>query len=602
MLDIRLASTVSLSLAIVLLGAPLSGQTVRIIQTNAAGDNVHIIDPTTNRVVDVIHGIEIPHGVTSHPDGSAYYFSNETDQTLDVVPTSTLRVANQIPLTGRPNNVAITPDGRKVYVAIAGGPRVDVVDLRAGRVVKSIPTAGGVHNVYVTPDGKHAVAGMIGARSLTVVDTETDEPVWSLQFDGGVRPMTFAKNPDGSTKTIFVQISGFHGVYVVDFAKRELVQKITMPELPVSRVVNDALQGSPGHGLAVAPDGSTLWSTSKPNGHVYAWSLPELEFLGGVGVGYDPDWLTMTPDGRYLYAANAGSNDVSVVDTRTMTEIARIPVGQVPKRNHTAVLPAGSGGSSSSQEALSFESYRAEIEPIFVRPRGGHGPGVSACVTCHVTSGTPLRLQPLQETADGGVFWDEAQSRMNFGFVSRLVSPGMPEESRLLRKPLAVAAGGARFHVGGKFWEDQSDPEWQTMAAWVGAADPVAAPASEASPAPLSFEFFRTCVQRIFLDKREDRMECVHCHGGGARGFARAIPEGRDYWNLEESQRNFEILRRYVEPGFPLMSRFLTHPLAPEAGGDHYHSGGRRWPSQADPEWQMLAAWVRGEGPQCLNY
>jgi len=109
-------------------------------------------------------------------------------------------------------------------------------------------------------------------------------------------------------------------------------------------------------------------------------------------------------------------------------------------------------------------------------------------------------------------------------------------------------------------------------------------------------------VQRIFIDKREDRMECVHCHGGGARGFARAIPEGRDYWNLEESERNFEILRRYIEPGFPLMSRFLTHPLAPAAGGDHYHSGGRRWPAQSDPEWQMLAAWVRGEGPQCLNY
>jgi YVTN family beta-propeller protein len=46
----------------------------------------------------------------------------------------------------------------------------------------------------------------------------------------------------------------------------------------------------------------------------------------------------MTPDSRYLYAANAGSNDVSVIDTQQMVEIARIRVGQVPKRNHTAVL------------------------------------------------------------------------------------------------------------------------------------------------------------------------------------------------------------------------------------------------------------------------
>ena len=32
---------------------------VRIIQTNSAGDNVHIIDPATNKVVGVISGIEV---------------------------------------------------------------------------------------------------------------------------------------------------------------------------------------------------------------------------------------------------------------------------------------------------------------------------------------------------------------------------------------------------------------------------------------------------------------------------------------------------------------------------------------------------------------
>ena len=109
-------------------------------------------------------------------------------------------------------------------------------------------------------------------------------------------------------------------------------------------------------------------------------------------------------------------------------------------------------------------------------------------------------------------------------------------------------------------------------------------------------------MQQIFLNKREGRMECVHCHGGGTRGFARTLPEGRAFWGLEESRRNFEVLRRYVEPGYPLSSRFLTHPLAPEAGGDDFHSGGRRWFSQDDPEWQMLAAWVRGEDTTCLSY
>ncbi len=267
-----------------------------------------------------------------------------------------------------------------------------------------------------------------------------------------------------------------------------------------------------------------------------------------------------------------------------------------------AVVLLAAPVSTWAQQALDFARYRADVEPVFLAPRGGHGPGMSPCVTCHVHNGTPLKLQPLQESDDGGVYWSEEDSRRNFEVVSRLVVPGRPERSRLLRKALAVEAGGAPFHVGGKFFDSQADPEWQTMADWVRTAEsPGDLEAAETAPPPLDFQFFRTCVQQIFLNKREGRMECVHCHGSGPRNFAREIPEGRVFWNLEESLQNFEVIRRYVEPEYPLRSRLLTHPLAPEAGGDHFHSGGRRWLSQDDPEWRMLAAWVRGEETQCLS-
>ena len=45
-----------------LLALPLAAGTVRIIQTNSAGDDVSIIDPATNKVVGVINGIEVNHG------------------------------------------------------------------------------------------------------------------------------------------------------------------------------------------------------------------------------------------------------------------------------------------------------------------------------------------------------------------------------------------------------------------------------------------------------------------------------------------------------------------------------------------------------------
>ena len=50
-------------------------------------------------------------------------------------------------------------------------------------------------------------------------------------------------------------------------------------------------------------------------------------------------WVTLTPDGKTAYVANAVTNDVSVVELKDMKEVARIPVGFVPKRNTTAMLP-----------------------------------------------------------------------------------------------------------------------------------------------------------------------------------------------------------------------------------------------------------------------
>ena len=159
-----------------------------------------------------------------------------------------------------------------------------------------------------------------------------------------------------------------------------------------------------------------------------------------------------------------------------------------------------------------------------------------------------------------------------------------------------ASAGGASIHVGGKFFESKDDPEWRAMADWVAAADPVESPVLPS----LDYDFFRDCVQRVYLDKRPGDVECVHCHESGTRGFARPIPDGRDFWNEEETERNFAVTRRYVEPGEPMMSRLLTHPLAPSAGGDYFHGGPRRWASTEDPEWQTLAAWVRGETPACV--
>ena len=316
-----------------------SDRKVRIIQTNSAGDNIHVIDPETNKVVGVITGIEVNHGAAVAPDGSRIYVSDEAESTLDVVDAKTLKVTNRIPLSGHPNNIAVGRDGRRVYVGIIQAPGgVDVIDTATLKNVKTLQTKGTIHNAYVTPDGKYVVAGSIAGKTVNVFDAATEQPAWTLEMDLGVRPMTFSSNGDGSTKWLFVQLSGFNGFAVVDFAARKEINRIKNPDLPPGKSIVPA-GSDPSHGMAVTADNKTLVVCSRINNFLYAYSLPELKLLGGAELGgKGAGWVTLTPDGKTAYVANPVTNDVSVVDVQSLKEVARIPVGFVPKRNTTGVL------------------------------------------------------------------------------------------------------------------------------------------------------------------------------------------------------------------------------------------------------------------------
>ena len=127
-----------------------------------------------------------------------------------------------------------------------------------------------------------------------------------------------------------------------------------------------------------------------------------------------------------------------------------------------------------------------------------------------------------------------------------------------------------------------------------GAKATGAAPASTGTLA-LDYEFFKTRVEPIFLKKRPGHARCYVCHeeANHALKLAKLSPGNTD-WTEAESRRNFATVSQLVNPDEPLNSTLLLHPLAPEAGGDAFHSGGRQFESQTDPDWKTLAEWVRG--------
>ncbi len=112
----------------------------------------------------------------------------------------------------------------------------------------------------------------------------------------------------------------------------------------------------------------------------------------------------------------------------------------------------------------------------------------------------------------------------------------------------------------------------------------------------LDYDVFKSRVEPIFLKKRPGHARCYVCHSESNNAFRlERLTPGSTSWTEEQSRRNFQMVSGLVFPGDPTKSRLLLYPLAPEAGGSAFHSGGRQFSSQNDPDWNTLAQWALGQ-------
>jgi hypothetical protein len=246
------------------------------------------------------------------------------------------------------------------------------------------------------------------------------------------------------------------------------------------------------------------------------------------------------------------------------------------------MLAQQTGAPPTATSSFDYEIFKTRVLPILTTSRKGN----ARCVACHSRGGGNSFLEPL---TPGATSYSEEQARRNFERIQRLVVPGEPLKSPLLVNPLAEESGGSHWHGGGKHWRSQDDPEWRTLAAWVTTRTD----STEATH--LDYEMFRTRVQPILTTARKGNARCLACHArGGGNSFLEPLTPGSTTYTEEQTRRNFERIQRLVVPGAPDRSVLLMNPLAEDAGGSHWHGGGKHWKTQTDPEFQVLVSWVRG--------
>lgn len=321
----RLLLTLLFTLALTGIGSAGTSGSTKIYVTNSQGDNITVIDLASRKVTGDIQVGRAVHGICAPVDGRRLFTTIESENNLKIIDTATNRVVDTIALTGRPNQCASTPDGHYVAVPIRDRNSVDIVDIEQKKVVKVLPVRL-PHNSYDADNNGEIFVSSMGDREIDLIDLSKMDYAEKVPVDGVPRPYAVSKNG----KLLYSALTDLHGFVIASIPERKVIARVELPPAPPSDCVLEP--HTPTHGIELSPDDKELWVTSLADSGVYVYDVATKKFSSKIPVGKCPNWITVSPDGAFVAVSNSGSDDCSIIDTRTRREVARVKVGKGPKR------------------------------------------------------------------------------------------------------------------------------------------------------------------------------------------------------------------------------------------------------------------------------
>jgi YVTN family beta-propeller protein len=322
------------------LAAPPGPAAPKLYVANSAGNDLHVIDTATNKVINRVEVGPQPHGLVATRDGRQLFLTIENtageEGELVWFDPATDRVTRRMKVGPRPNQLACTPDGKIAYVPCDDASWW-VIDTVGARVLKKIATGGRPHNTLCSPDGRWMYLGPKGSYHVLIADAVEHKLVGEIPTSDAPRPI--ALSDDG--KRLYANVDTLIGFEVADVEKRKVIHRVEA-EVPAELLRT----ASRSHGIGIRPDQKELWMCDVYHDRTYVFDLTtdppkQTQTIVMKGGGY---WMCFSPDGRHCYISERIGDSVAVIDTATKKTVARVAVGKAPKRVLVVAPPnPGSG-------------------------------------------------------------------------------------------------------------------------------------------------------------------------------------------------------------------------------------------------------------------
>jgi len=196
--------------------------------SNFGGNNVSVLDTSTNRVVAIVTVGSGPHGVAVNPAGTRAYVANTASHNVSVIDTSNNTVVATVTVGSTPHGVAVNPAGTRVYVTNFDTNNVWVIDTSNNTVVATVTVGSGPYGVAVNPAGTRVYVTNFGTNNVSVIDTSTNTVVATVTV--GSHPLGVALNLDGT----YAYVANFNNnnVSVIDTSTNTVVATVAVGRSP----------------------------------------------------------------------------------------------------------------------------------------------------------------------------------------------------------------------------------------------------------------------------------------------------------------------------------------------------------------------------------
>jgi len=311
---------------------------VRVYVTNETSGDLTIINGDTQAVMATAALGKRPRGIQPSPDGKSLYVAlsgsppagpgvdpktlpppDRNADGIGEVDADTYKLKRVIHAGADPEQLAVSADGTRLYVANEDTETLSVVDLASGSVLTSVKVGEEPEGVTIRPDGKVVYVTCEGDGAVFAIDTQTNKLLKRIPV--GPRPRSIGFLPDGSRGYVSLENQG--AIAVFDAKQQKFLRLITLEgqgNTPKTRPM----------GIAVAPDGSTVYVTTGSFSHLFFIDPARSAPTGSFEVGTRPWGIALLPGGKMAYTANGPSNDVSLVDLTTKQVVKKIPAGTRP--------------------------------------------------------------------------------------------------------------------------------------------------------------------------------------------------------------------------------------------------------------------------------